>query len=253
MIRKIACISMLLVAGLQLASAQNVLKGKVVDHDGNPIAGAKVENAKGNEQTTTDMNGQFFLEADLPVKKVNVYYMGLQTAHKKAKADMLVKMSGICWWSTKPEKYSWFVGPQVAITSRNYIKPVFGLTIGRVKNWGWYVKGLYSKGSDNDYGTFDTWTTNDFTPGYWSATGGIIRRCFGQIHLYAGAGYSSMDRGIKHTDGYYDSVIIKGEDGITYELGLTLRMKHFFINGGGMFKESGATHAIANFGLGYIF
>lgn len=263
MIRKIACISMLLWAGLQLASAQNVLKGRVVDHDGNPIAGAKVENVKGNEQTTTDMNGQFSLETDQPVSKVNVYYMGLQTAHKKAKPDMLVKMGGISWWSAKPEKYQWFVGPQVAIPSSNHINPAFGLTFGRVKNWGWYVKGLYSKmpSGEEDSRTRETWCTGEVKNGYLSATAGGIRRLFGQFYLYAGAGYVNQKVRWEHTNGLNDRYEVYGEShsGIACELGLSLRIKHFFINGGASTTididsdYDGEPKAVANFGIGYIF
>lgn len=262
MIRKIACISMLLWAGLQLASAQNVLKGKVVDHDGNPIAGAKVENAKGNEQTTTDMNGQFSLEADQPVKKVNVYYMGLQTAHKKAKPDMLVKMSGISWWKTKPEKYRWFVGPQVAFASNtedgSKYEPTFGITFGRIKNWGWYVKGLYRRPSKTtDDHNPDIWYTGKLKTGYYTITAGGIRRLFGQLHLYVGAGYAYQEGAWEQTNG--QNYKFYSGDGIGIEGGLSLRIKHIFINsgvstiidaGGGLGCES---KAIGNFGIGYIF
>lgn len=130
--------SCLLCLGIQLASAQNVLKGRVVDHQGNPISGAKVENAKGSEQTTTDMNGQFSLETEGNVKKVNVYYMGMQTAHKKAKPDMLVKMGGINWWKQKPDKYSWFLDRryQSLPLMVNLLLALFW----KIENWGWYVK-----------------------------------------------------------------------------------------------------------------
>lgn len=41
MVKKVLLMSCLLCLGIQLASAQNVLKGRVVDHQGNPISGAR--------------------------------------------------------------------------------------------------------------------------------------------------------------------------------------------------------------------
>ena len=173
MVKKVLLMSCLLCLGIQLASAQNVLKGRVVDHQGNPISGAKVENAKGSEQTTTDMNGQFSLETEGNVKKVNVYYMGMQTAHKKAKPDMLVKMGGINWWKQKPDKYSWFVSPQVAFVEPD--DPNFGIMVGRVKNWGWYAKGIYSPlpGYDMYSDNYNHWFTGEVKKGYAMASLGV--------------------------------------------------------------------------------
>lgn len=261
MVKKVLLMSCLLCSGIQLAFAQNVLKGRVVDHQGNPISGAKVENAKGSEQTTTDMNGQFSLETEGNVKKVNVYYMGMQTAHKKAKPDMLVKMGGINWWKQKPDKYSWFVSPQVAFVEHD--EPNFGIMVGRVKNWGWYAKGIYSPLPDNEMSTdeyYNKWFTGEVKKGYAMASVGVIRRLFCPLHFYTGVGYGLRRISWVGSDGVEYWHKADSYDDITWEVGMQLRIKHILLNAGVNFilnEENntfiGHRKSIGNFGIGYVF
>ncbi len=270
MVKKVIMLSCLLSASVQFVSAQNVLKGRVVDTKGNPISGAKVENAKGAEQTTTDMNGEFSLETEGNVKKVNVYYMGMQTAHKKAKPDMLVKMGGISWWKQKPDKYRWFVAPQVAIVETDNqpagaLKPSFGFMFGRVKNWGWYAKGVYSSMPDNDGSTEQNrWFTGDVKQGYALASVGVIRRLFSPLQFYTGIGYGWRRVAWKTPDGSVCRYDADSHDGIAWDLGMQLRIKHVVLNVGANFiynNEAEGTmlnrmvdhYPVGNFGIGYVF
>lgn len=265
MVKKVIMLSCLLCTSFQLVSAQNVLKGRVVDAKGNPISGAKVENAKGSEQTTTDMNGQFSLETEGDVKKVNVYYMGMQTAHKKAKPDMLVKMGGISWWKQKPDKYRWFVGPQVAFLESNV--PNFGVMLGRVKNWGWYAHGVYSPLPAYDGGTGnDRWFTGSMEKGYAMATVGVVRRLFCPLHFYTGIGYGWRRIAWKTPDGGVYRHAIDSYEGVAWDFGIQLRIKHILLNAGANFIYNNEAEVegsmwdhltnrkpVGNFGIGYVF
>lgn len=277
MVKKVLLMSCLLCSGIQLASAQNVLKGRVVDHQGNPISGAKVENAKGSEQTTTDMNGQFSLETEGNVKKVNVYYMGMQTAHKKAKPDMLVKMGGINWWKQKPDKYSWFFGPQVSITS-SYGEPSFGFIFGRLKNWGWYVKADVKNPSDigkennsigGSWGSFDEMVSKEHTfdgkpkssVNRWGVSAGIMRRTLGNLYVMAGAGYLENVKVWTCMEGHSFEYEPGCYSGLTAEGGLMLKVKHVFINANIMCtfnsfidnKDTASKKLSGSLGFGYSF
>ena len=75
--RIILMLGLLLCLGIQSAEAQNVWRGRVVDSAGNPIPGAKVENAKGKETTTTGIDGSFALQADANMKRMRVTYAGM--------------------------------------------------------------------------------------------------------------------------------------------------------------------------------
>ena len=250
-------IGLLLTFGLQAASAQHVLKGRVTDRDGNPIAGAKVENADGSEQVTTDMNGRFSLETAKDVSKVNVYYTGMQTAKKKAKQDMVVKMGQTNWWNEKPNKWKWLIGVETAIPDMDDIKPAFGLTVGMVKQYGWYVKGLYSSSQSTD-GTCtgassDPWMTGETKGSYMSVVGGGIMRLGCPFHLYAGLGYVDRKVAWEAVSGGWYEYEDDSYSGLALDLGLMFRVKWFFLNAGIQTCLSSLDGVVGNFGIGVCF
>ena len=240
-------------------SAQNVVTGTVTDRKGNPVPGAKVEVKDGTESTITNLDGTFTLETEEPVKKVKVYYVGLQPKEQKVKPDMLIRMSSTNWWRERPDKYRWFLSVQAAFPDCEDITPSFGLMVGGVKHIGWYVKGVYSKvpktqgtiissGGSNDY-----WYTGKIKQSYWNVTAGVIARLWCPIYVYAGAGYS--DRKVAwetHTgtymeyepNSYYDLVI---------DFGLMLKIKKIFVNAGMMLNNYDLSDAAGCFGIGYCF
>ncbi len=166
--------SITLLAALTLsaltASAQNELNGRVTDKKGNPIAGAKVENSKTSEQTTTDMNGQFSLQTAQPVKRINVEYMGLKpVSKKKARQDMTVKMS------SNLDKGHFFFAFQNAYTAHYN---AFGIMTGYVKNWGGYVSYV----ADTDEEEF------------YTVTAGVMHRLCGKLFAYGGLGVNTSEK-----------------------------------------------------------
>lgn len=242
---------------IQAADAQRTLKGRVIDKDGNPIAGAKVENANGNEQVTTDMNGRFTLETRLDVKKVNVYYTGMQTTKKKAKQHMLIKMGQTNWWNEKPNKYKWLIGVETAIPDMDEVKPAFGLTIGRVKNFGWYLKGVYSSSQstvgETSGSTGDPWMTGEMKPSYWSAVVGGIVRLNSPFHLYVGVGYVDRKVAWESLEGDYYEYDDDTYNGAAIDVGLMFKVKMIFLNFGIQTCLNSFDSAVGNFGIGVCF
>lgn len=263
MMKKFLILGFMIVGCLCSTQAQNVLKGRVTDKDGNPIAGAKVENAKGSEQTTTDMNGQFALETQDPVQKVNVYYMGMQTARKKAKPDMLVEMSSTSWWNEKPDKYQWFVGVQMAMPNAEEFTPSFGLMVGRVKNFGWYARGVVSKIVSADSYTQNSshWTTGETKSQYLAGFAGGVARLGCPIYAYLGVGAASRKVLWEYANGEEREHEADRYVGIGIDLGVMVRCKRFFVNAGGNmcafltteYDTSWEHTAVANVGIGMYF
>ncbi len=234
--KKTLIIVLMLLSSLNMVVAQNELRGKVVDSDGKPIAGVRITDSKGENVTVSDMNGQFKFNTAEEIQRVKASYMGLGDASAKAKPGMVIKMGSNSWWNKKPEKYQWFVGPQVVLTSEDG-HPSFGLMVGRLKNWGWYVRGNFNGLiSDCNEHYDDTPIFDGRKPivRHWSATAGVIRRLGCPIHLYLGAGFTQRRVAWEAIDGqrylYYPESYI----GPTGEAGLMVRCNNFFVNGSAM-------------------
>ena len=198
------------------ASAQSELKGRVTDKKGNPIAGAKVENAKTAEQTTTDMNGQFTLQTAQPVKRVNVEYMGLRPVHKKkARQDMTVRMS------TNLDKGHFFIAFQNSYTT--HYDAAFGLMAGYMKEWGGYVSFVTGDG-DEDYNTI---------------AAGVMHRLCGRLFAYGGLGVNNTKKVEEYEeyDPYYDHTYTRkkvyNRHKLVIDFGVLYRWKRINVNIGG--------------------
>lgn len=64
--KKLLLSGILLLAGVTGVSAQNVVNGTVIDNEGNPIPGAKIEVVGSTESTITELDGTFRLETQTP-------------------------------------------------------------------------------------------------------------------------------------------------------------------------------------------
>lgn len=261
--KKLAILSLIFTLCPIDLDAQNVLRGKVTDKQGNPIAGAKVENAKGAGQTTTDMNGAFELETEVEVEKVSVYYTGMNLTRKKAEQDMLIVMGRKTWWTEEPTKYSWLVGFEMVAPDDDF-KPAFGAMVGRVKNIGWYAKGVYRKAESTDdviyseYGS-DAWMTGKTKSGYWSLVGGVMVRLKCPIYFYFGMGYVDRTVAWEGVNGDYYEYAGDSYDGGAIDTGLLITTKYVYINCGlqACFTGSDEVDAFdaisANIGIGVYF
>ena len=236
--KKTLTIVLMLLSSLNAVVAQNELRGTVVDSDGKPIAGVKIADSKGENVTVSDMNGQFKFNTAEGIGNVTASYMGFGDASAKAKPGMVIKMGSNSWWSKKPEKYQWFVGPQVVLTSDEG-HPSFGLMLGRVKNWGWYVRGNFN-GLISDCDDYTFYYDDIIFDGrkaitrHWSATAGVMRRLGCPIHLYIGAGFTERRVAWEAIDGQRYLYRPESYIGPTGEAGLMVRFNNFFVNGSAM-------------------
>lgn len=246
-------LSLILLLSVCNLLAQNIVKGTVVDKDGNPIPGVKVQIKDGTESTITELDGTFVLETANPAKKVTVHYAGMQSKDQKVKPDMIIKMSTSNWWNTKPDKYSWIISVQGAFPEEGVKNPSIGLMVGRVKNFGWYLKGVYSKGesTDCDYAP-QYWTTGNDKRSFYAATAGIIARMKSPIHLYCGAGYVNRNVAWELSDGAYAKHTEYTYSGLAVDCGLMIKLGKIAINGGTMYSIDGGEF-VGNFGIGYCF
>ncbi|MBR6589268.1 MAG: carboxypeptidase regulatory-like domain-containing protein [Bacteroidaceae bacterium] len=253
--KKLFLLTGLLMASL-IASAQQVVSGTVTDKDGNPIPGAKVEIVGSTESCITELDGTYSIETTAPAKKVRVQYAGMQTAVKKIKPDMVVELSNTNWWNAKPDKYRWLLSVQGAFPEAGVSNPSLGLMVGRVKNIGWYVKGVYSpRESAIDYYS-GAWTTGKDTRSFIGATGGVIFRLGSPFHLYVGGGYATRQVAWELANGKYMDTkdLDLSYDSPAIDLGIMMKLGNFMLNAGTMLAGDGESpDFVGNFGIGYCF
>src|SRR5574344_1905197 len=249
-------IYIVLVLGCVPLSAQTTVTGKVVDRKGNPIPGAKVEIPSTNESALTELDGTFSLTTQKAPRKVNVYYVGMQSKKQKVAPDMLIKLSKTTWWNERPDKYRWFVGVDGAFPQKGMKNPSFGVMVGYVKNIGVYAhcmlhSSLSTDGEWNDYKYPSPRTTGNSSLSFNAATVGVMYRCFGPIYLNFGLGYVSNNvswetaggKNLKYNNDCYD--------GMGGEFGAFMRIKHLMISGGYICGDTPAT--CSYLGIGYVF
>lgn len=260
--KKLLSILCLLLASVAYTFAQNIVSGTVVDRDGNPVPGAKVEIVGSTESVITELDGTFRLDIRHPAKKVQVFYAGMQTKMQAIRPDMIIKLSQSNWWNTKPEKYSWLINVQGAFPESGIKNPSFGLMVGRVKTLGWYIKGVYSPGksTDGDYVSYPDdsdqisyWTTGKDKRSFYAATAGVLVRLNCPIHLYAGAGYANRKVAWELADGTYAKNTDYSYSGVAVDYGLMLRIGKFSVNGGVLMSLADGCEFIGNVGIGVCF
>ena len=262
---------MLAVCAMSIAvSAQTtrVLKGAVIDKDGNPLPGATVNATGGSEVTTVDADGSFSMEVPIWLKRATAQYAGMKDKTLKIKGDDLI-------FRMKPDKRKqWFIIANYSrIVSGNYSKTMYygytenfrldysgnmgGLMFGRLGKWGWYGKinvGLLemevngtTSSSYYDYSSkmtkYNTYTYHDNEDEViGTVTAGVTKRIINPLHAYFGLGVGGFDE----------------EAVITPEIGLIGKIKnHFLLHFGYQPSVPIDGHASAyhvlNIGLGYAF
>lgn len=196
------------------ASAQTtrVIKGAVIDKNGNPLPGATVTATGGSEVTTVDADGTFSMEVPVWLKSATAQYAGM--ANKKMKVgagDMIFRM--------RPKESQWFI---IANYTRwlGYDRygggdgNLGGLMAGRLGKWGWYGKFCLGEANAKDYYYYyDGSTRHDFVG---NASFGVTKRIINPLHAYIGFGGGKGFTG-------------SGE--LIPELGMIYKIKnHFLIN-----------------------
>lgn len=238
---------MLLVACAAMGTMAQTTKevhGAVIDKNGNPLPGAKVEATGGAESTVTDADGTFTLEVSRWLKSVTATYPGM------AKKKMGLKNGNELLFTMHEENKHWFVN---AIYQRDfrYENNSVGVMGGLLNNWGWYAKVLIDTDYKWNYGHYDEEDNPAEIP---SISIGVIKKLSKPMHLYFGLGYTQC----------YDehTYSLDREDGLIVDLGLLYNYKHFNVNLGfsyrrildDFFEDGNGDDGMAiHIGVGYSF
>lgn len=273
--KKLIAVILAVAAFIPVISAQEVVLGTVVDKYGNPLPGVKIEIPGTPETVISDLDGTFTINrSDLSKKKLLATYAGMSPRKMKMKDGMVVKMKETNWWNRKPDKWDWFVEAIVAIPNDlgNDLNPSYGLMVGRVKKFGYYVKGVtntFGKDGeqyDNDGDSYVGFMKKRQST-YWSVTAGGIVRLGCPIHFYAGIGYAEYNAYFQNISGdwYYgadserhnfvvDFGFMMRIKRITVSLGTTMVPRaEYFHHKYGRDKFGHETIFTGNFGIGYSF
>mgnify|MGYP002622045368 CR=1 FL=1 len=224
-----------------MAQTTKVVKGAVIDKNGNPLPGAVVEATGGAETTTVDADGSFEMEVPLWLKSITAKYAGMADKKQKLRNgsndNLVLKMT-----SAYPS--GWFVSLVGGFNSNihYYDERAYGrlgVMGGRLGNWGFYGKitPTLAHGAD----------------GIPAVTVGGIKHLTKGTYLFLGAGIAPKpehynDYGYDDYDGY-DSAIL-------FDLGVIVTIKsRFTITYGCTFgiDFDGIPEPGSLIGFGYLF
>lgn len=82
----------LCLSGLFPMTAQEIVSGRVIDSNKEPMPGVRVEIVGRNEFAYTDIDGAFRIEVPVTAKKVRVSYPGFKPKEEKIKPDMVIRI-----------------------------------------------------------------------------------------------------------------------------------------------------------------
>lgn len=231
-----------------LAQSTRVVKGAVVDKNGNPLPGAVVEATGGAESAVVDADGTYAIEVPIWLNSLTAKYAGMQT--KKIKldhdGDIIFRLR------TQIADKGWFVNAVCATSFFDAYEASgfagrLGLMGGYIGNWGGYVKVTPTFGDGTD------------ACGLPAATIGVIKRIVGPAHIYVGLGYAPVSG-----DGddyyypdryYYHDDCPNYESGMMVDFGFMFKFNHIVANVGYSYSNSfccNVNHDL-HFGVGYCF
>ena len=237
-----------------MAQSTRIIKGAVVDKNGNPLPGATVEATNGAESTTVDADGTFSLEVSRWLNTATARYAGMRKKTLEVQdGDMVFRLS---------PKYEmdWFLNVVSGVVTmeryaRNTNVPNTTYSLGLMggflgKNWGGYTKLLWPPNS--------SFASEPAVP---TVTIGATKRVFSFMHAYAGAGYGKVNvvygetLKIPSSDeelSYYDSW---NKDAMAFDLGAIFRVKkHISANVGiSCVTDFDQTNFYFSAGVGYVF
>ena len=175
---------MLLIIGtstLAFAQTNRVYKGAVIDKNGNLMPGVRIQATKGTEETVTDADGSFTLEAPITLKSVTATYPGMSNTKKSVKNpdEVVIEMNA-------HQQSQWFAGVVGGYSFEDYEVTHLGVMGGKKGFWGYYAKIMIDitkpkKKYDND----ETDCGNGFT-----ITVGGIKSITRNLYIYFGGGYN---------------------------------------------------------------
>ena len=225
--------------------AQTVITGTVTDTQGVPMPGAKVQVKGTHENVLTNMDGTFSIVSGQSDPKLKIEYVGWKSATVNGEDGMTIQLG-----TGSATKYEWFAGLNVAFPELKLGSVAPGVMFGRVKKYGWYVKGQFNGTVSTVYGT--GWFTGKDKRRYWSASAGAVAKVYKFVYAYLGAGYENRDVAWEYQDGTY----CKSGDsykGAMIDAGVLVRYKRYYAQGGIQLSAENDFYPKGNFGLGIYF
>lgn len=120
-----------------VAVAQNtrVIKGAVVDKNGNPLPGAVVEATNGAESTVVDADGTFSLEVPIWLKSITAKYAGMRDKKLSTNRNDHV------FYMSKKSQAHWFANLSygACLDGGDYYSRI-GVMAGYYASWGAYAR-----------------------------------------------------------------------------------------------------------------
>lgn len=164
-----------------VAVAQNtrVIKGAVVDKNGNPLPGAVVEATNGAESTVVDADGTFSLEVPIWLKSITAKYAGMRDKKLSTNRNDHV------FYMSKKSQGHWFANLSYGACldeDANYYSRI-GVMAGYYASWGAYARIMPSTET-----------------GIPSFTVGVMKNINNRVIPYLGLG---LTEGLYYNDGYY--------------------------------------------------
>lgn len=237
-------LALVLASTAAMAQSTRIIKGAVVDKNGNPLPGATVEATNGAESTTVDADGTFSLEVSRWLNTATARYAGMRKKTLEVQdGDMVFRLS---------PKYEmdWFLNVVAGVVTLDrtfdeydmlpnttYSLGLMGGFLG--KNWGGYTKLLWFLNS-----------SDVSEPAVPTVTIGATKRVFSFMHAYAGAGYGKLN-GVDEEYGHD----VSNSDAMAFDLGAIFRVKkHISANVGiSCVTDFDQTNFYFSAGVGYVF
>ena len=222
-----------------MAQSTRIIKGAVVDKNGNPLPGATVEATNGAESTTVDADGTFSLEVSRWLNTATARYAGMRKKTLKVQdGDMVFRLS--------PDVQNcWFVnavgGLAILDSGGDYYDLIddytytIGVMGGYLGKWGGYAKLLWTPDSETAVPV---------------VTVGATKRVFPFMHAYAGAGYANVT-----WKADYKEVITYNDNAAAFDLGAIFLIGNRFTANVGMswVSDFSSNNYFFQAGIGYAF
>lgn len=205
------------------AQSTRVIRGAVIDKNGNPLPGATVEATGGSEVTTVDADGTFSMEVPMWLNKATARYAGMRNNTMKINGgDLIFRMKNA-------SKKQWYLMANYGrIISESYVNTnTGGLMAGFLGKWGWYSKLNFGSASvDSEY---DEYSEGEIVGNFST---GVSKRIIPQLHAYIGIGFGVAPVGRNYSYYYdYDRYYCSSEVAVFPEIGFIAHLfNHLTIN-----------------------
>jgi len=232
---------------VSLLQAQNTFSGVVTDRKGEPIPNVKIQALDSEQHVLTNLDGTFTLATLADVKQLQAVYIGMKTKTFRARPFQEITLRESSTFGSGYHGYKFMLSLQgVFPFNMDYDSPAMGLSIGQIKNFGWYTKVF--------------WTTNNNKSNYIATTIGGMVRLGCPLYFTLGIGVIGRSVSSEYVDGNYykESGYPFHSGGLVFEPGLLLCLNDYFINLGTTFSVSdhfnnNISPASLSIGVGYCF